>query len=840
MPVVAAVKGAVIGGGLELAAAAHLRVAERSAFYALPEGQRGLFVGGGGSVRVPRLIGLPRTTDMLLTGRVLDATEAQDFGISNYLVDHGLGLERALELATAVARNSPISNFAVLQALPRIADANGDHGYFIEALMASTASSSDEAQRRMDDFLSGRAAKVGLPRPGRRHRVIELDNARAPTASHSPASLWEPPADWRTSTLIGQFATWSGRRHGLVIDSYDDLWQWSVGDVATFWTAVWDYFGVRSSTPRGPALVDASMPGARWFTGASVNYSRHLLEDGDPDRRHDSLVAVMSCSQTRDDTELTFGELRDEVARARAGLLRLGVARGDRVVAYLPNISETVVAFLACASIGAVWASCAPEFGTRSVVDRFAQVEPTVLIGVTGYWYGDKRRRPARGTHPAARAAADGLRHLVHVPYGEFDQAPDGALAWASSPVHPPPRLRRRAVRPPAVRPVQLRHDGPAEAHRPRARWDPARAPQEPRPELGPRCRRPAALVHHHRLDDVERPRLGTPPADRGRLGRRQPDAPGSRAAVGPCGSHGHHGDGTQPRIHHGHTRGGARPRFAARSRPDPTDRRGRQPAAPRGLSVGRPPLRGRAAQRRERRNRRLLGDRAGQPAAVRGRGRDLRALPGGRRLCVRRERPRGGRASSASSSSANRCRPCPWGSGATTTGRAIAPPTSTTFPACGGTATSSGSPSQGRCVVAGRSDATLNRGGVRLGTAEFYQVVEELPEVADSLVVHLEDDQGGMGRAGPLCRAERPRLARRPTTWWPSIRKEIRTALSPRHLPDEVVTVPVVPRNRTGKKLELPVKRILLGDSPDRSPRRARWPRTTPSTPTSPTPEDL
>ncbi len=161
VPVIAAVKGAVIGGGLELAAAAHVRVAERSAFYALPEGQRGLFVGGGGSVRVPRLIGLPRTTDMLLTGRVLDAAEGHTFGLSNYLVEDGGGLERALELAAAVARNSPISNFAVLQALPRIAEATADHGYLIEALMASTASSSDEAQRRMDDFLNGRAAKVG-------------------------------------------------------------------------------------------------------------------------------------------------------------------------------------------------------------------------------------------------------------------------------------------------------------------------------------------------------------------------------------------------------------------------------------------------------------------------------------------------------------------------------------------------------------------------------------------------------------------------------------------------------------------------------------------------------
>lgn len=160
VPVIAALKGAVIGGGLELASAAHLRVAERSTFYALPEAQRGLFVGGGGSVRVPRLIGVHRMADMMLTGRVLDAEEGQALGLSNYLVDDGDGLSRAIELAAAVARNAPISNFAVLQALPRIAEATPDHGYFLEALMASAASSSDEAQSRMSEFLAGRAAKV--------------------------------------------------------------------------------------------------------------------------------------------------------------------------------------------------------------------------------------------------------------------------------------------------------------------------------------------------------------------------------------------------------------------------------------------------------------------------------------------------------------------------------------------------------------------------------------------------------------------------------------------------------------------------------------------------------
>jgi enoyl-CoA hydratase/carnithine racemase len=160
LPVVAVLKGAVIGGGLELASAAHIRVAEPSTFYALPEGQHGLFVGGGGSVRVPRLIGAHRMADMMLTGRVLDAEEGQALGLSHYLTGPGEGLARALDLARTIAANSPVSNFAVLQALPRIAEANPAEGYLLEALMAAVASGSDQAKERMRAFLQGRGGKV--------------------------------------------------------------------------------------------------------------------------------------------------------------------------------------------------------------------------------------------------------------------------------------------------------------------------------------------------------------------------------------------------------------------------------------------------------------------------------------------------------------------------------------------------------------------------------------------------------------------------------------------------------------------------------------------------------
>ncbi len=160
VPVVAALKGAVIGGGLELAAACHIRVAEESTFYALPEGQRGLFVGGGGSVRLPRLMGVARMSDLMLTGRRLDAQEGADAGLSQYVVPAGAGAEKARELAGRIAANAPQSNFAVLQALPRIAEANPREGYLMEALMAAVAQGTDDAKTRMTDFLEGRAAKV--------------------------------------------------------------------------------------------------------------------------------------------------------------------------------------------------------------------------------------------------------------------------------------------------------------------------------------------------------------------------------------------------------------------------------------------------------------------------------------------------------------------------------------------------------------------------------------------------------------------------------------------------------------------------------------------------------
>lgn len=160
VPVVAALHGAVVGGGLELASACHLRVADETAYYGLPEGQRGIFVGGGGSARIPRLIGVARMTDLMMTGRVLDAREGLACGLTQYVVESGQAVSKALALAARVAQNAPLSNFAVMHALPRIADQSQSEGLFTESLMAAVAESTPEAQARLRAFLEGRAGKV--------------------------------------------------------------------------------------------------------------------------------------------------------------------------------------------------------------------------------------------------------------------------------------------------------------------------------------------------------------------------------------------------------------------------------------------------------------------------------------------------------------------------------------------------------------------------------------------------------------------------------------------------------------------------------------------------------
>ena len=166
---------------------------------------------------------------------------------------------------------------------------------------------------------------------------------------------------------------WLANEHGVVATTYDELWRWSIDDIEAFWSSIVEYFEVRFETPPRAVLGSREMPGAQWFPGATLSYPEHVFRG-----RDDDAVAIRHASELRPLAELTWGELRALTARIQAGLRALGVGRGDRVVAYMPNIPETIAALLAVSGLGAIWSSCSPDFGARSVVDRFAQIEPKV------------------------------------------------------------------------------------------------------------------------------------------------------------------------------------------------------------------------------------------------------------------------------------------------------------------------------------------------------------------------------------------------------------------------------------------------------------------------------
>jgi acetoacetyl-CoA synthetase len=197
--------------------------------------------------------------------------------------------------------------------------------------------------------------------------------------------LWEPSEEFKENANVSRYMEWLEKEKGLSFDDYGELWEWSVTELEEFWASIWEYSDVRASKPYSRVLSGREMPGAKWFEGAELNYAEHVFRNAKEDE-----PAVLHQSELRPLSETRWRELEDKVGALAEGLKGLGVERGDRVVAYLPNVPEALIAFLACASLGAVWSSCSPDFGVGSVVDRFAQIEPKVLLAVDGYRYGGK------------------------------------------------------------------------------------------------------------------------------------------------------------------------------------------------------------------------------------------------------------------------------------------------------------------------------------------------------------------------------------------------------------------------------------------------------------------
>jgi acetoacetyl-CoA synthetase len=621
--------------------------------------------------------------------------------------------------------------------------------------------------------------------------------------------LWSPPASADDGAQLGRYLRGLHAQSGRSFDGYADLQRWSVSDLEGFWGSIWDFFEVRASTPYERVLGSREMPGAEWFAGSRLNYAEHMV-GGEGD---DGRVAVIAHSQTRSPVELTFADLREQVAAARGGLERLGVVAGDRVVAYLPNIPETLVAFLASASLGAVWAACPPEFGSRSVIDRFAMLEPKVLLAVAGYRYAE-RPIDRRAEVAALRAGLATLEHVVHVPYaGGADDTLAGAVGWEQL-LSQPAALEFEQVafdHPLYVlfssgttglpKAIVHGHGGILVEHfknnglswdvrsGDRMLWFTTTAWMMWNALVSSLLLRASIVMldgnplypdleMQWRLAEQLRPtQMGAGPAllmacRKAGVNLREYDLSSIRqlcAAGSPLPAEGYDwvyeqlGPDVLLNVGSGGTdvctgivQGGPRQPVY----------RGEISGAALGVDV----------------------------AAFDEQGRSVTGALG--ELVIRAPMP---------------SMPlCFWNDPGDERYRATY---FEDFPGVWRHGDWITFTQRGSCLITGRSDATLNRGGVRLGTGEFYPVIEALGEVVDSLVVHLEDPQGGPGElilfvvpADGVVFDEALRA---------KIVAALRAALSPRHVPDTVEAVPAIPRTLTAKKLELPVKRILLGAAP-------------------------
>jgi acetoacetyl-CoA synthetase len=624
------------------------------------------------------------------------------------------------------------------------------------------------------------------------------------------AVLWEPTAESARGTRIAAFAGWVAQRRGLSFGDppgYDALWRWSVEHLDQFWADLAEWSGVLPGVPDAEVLTRRQMPGAVWFPGRTINYAEQALRLASEDN-----PALLVAAEDTEPVEVPWATLRGQVGAFAATLRRLGVQPGDRVAGYLPNVPEAVVAFLGAAAIGAVWSSCAPDFGTRAVLDRFAQIEPTVLVAVDGYRFGGKDY-DRREVVAELRAALPTVRTTIAVARLHPDEVPDGAMPWAEAVAGPcEPEFAALPFDHPLwivyssgttglpkgivhghggvvleqVKGAQLHMDvGIGDrffwyASTAWIMWNIATsallsgctvvvydgAPNVPALDgqfaLAARTGITYLGTSAGYLSACEK--AGLRPGEEHDLSAVR--SIGSTGSPLPTAAFHWVYDAVKPDVLLGSLSGG-------------TDVAagfiGSSPLLPVTAGELQRPLLAVAAASWDEQGRPVVGELGelvvtepmpsmplyfwNDPDDVRYREAYFEPWPG-----VWRH-----------------------GDWLEITER-------------------------GTCIITGRSDSTLNRGGVRMGTADIYAAVESIPEVLDCVVLGVEQPDGGYWmplfvQLAPGAELTGDLVAR--------IRAAIREQASPRHVPDEVLVVPGVPHTRTGKRLEVPLKRLFQGVDP-------------------------